>query len=134
VLAVATLGGIVTTITVIWTCSRAFKEHRFDWMLMIYGNMTGTISTGLAFLRVVDPDYESPVATEYMYSSGLIFVLCIPFILMLNLPGYWYTTGNPLYLWLTMGGLALYLVFSVVSYCVLAGKDRFKSFFSLWLK
>jgi glutamate:Na+ symporter, ESS family len=132
VLIVAVAGGIVTTITVIWACSRVFRDHRFDWTLMIYGNMTGTVSTGLAFLRIIDPDYETPVATDYMYSSGLTFVLCIPFILMLNLPGQWFVTGNPVYLWLTLAGLGLYLVFSIVSYVVLAGKHRFRRFLSLW--
>jgi hypothetical protein len=46
----------------------------------------------------------------------------------------WYQNGNPLYLWLTLGGLAAYLLFSVVSYVVLAGKRSFKGFFSIWLK
>ena len=134
VLIVAVAGGIVTTLAVIWACSRVFRDHRFDWTLMIYGNMTGTVSTGLAFLRVIDPDYETPVATEYVYSSGITFLLCIPFILMLNLPGQWYVTGNPLYLWLTLAGLGAYLIFSVVSYSVLAGKHRFASFFKLWYR
>ena len=134
VLIVAVVGGLVTSVTVIWTCSRVYRDHKFDWTLMLYGNMTGTISTGLAFLRIVDPDFESPVATDYMYSTGITFVLCVPYILMLNLPGLWYQNGNPLYLWLTMGGLAAYLVFCVVSYLALAGKRSFRKFFTLWLK
>ena len=134
VLTVAIVGGLITSVTVIWTCSRVYRDHKFDWTLMIYGNMTGTLSTGLAFLRIIDPDFESPVATDYMYSTGITFVLCIPYILMLNLPGYWYQNGNPLYLWLTLGGLAAYLLFCVVSYTVLAGKRSFRKFFTLWLK
>lgn len=134
VLSVAVLGGIITTITVIWTCSRIYRDHRFDWTLMLFGNMTGTISTGLAFLRIVDPDYESPVATDYMYSTGITLLLCIPYIFMLNLPGRWYQSGNPLWLWLTLGGLAFYLVFCVVSYTLVAGKRSFRKFSSLWLK
>jgi ESS family glutamate:Na+ symporter len=134
VLTVAILGGLVTTVTVIWACSRVYRDNKFDWTLMIYGNMTGTLSTGLAFLRIVDPNFESPVATDYMYSTGITFVLCIPYILMLNLPGYWYQNGNPLYLWLTLGGLAAYLVFCVVSYVALAGRRSFQKFFSIWLR
>jgi ESS family glutamate:Na+ symporter len=134
VLVVAILGGIITTASVIWTCSRVYREHKFDWTLMIYGNMTGTLSTGLAFLRIVDPGFDSPVATDYMYSTGITFVLCVPYILMLNLPGYWYQNGNPLYLWLTLGGLGAYLLFCAVSYVALAGKRSFKNFFSIWLK
>lgn len=134
VLTVAILGGIITTVTILWTCSRVYREHRFDWTLMIYGNMTGTLSTGLAFLRVIDPQFESPVATNYMYSTGITFVICIPYILMLNLPGYWHTTGKPIYLWLTLAGLAGYLIFCLVSYLILTGKRSFKKFFTLWLR
>jgi ESS family glutamate:Na+ symporter len=111
-----------------------YREHKFDWTLMIYGNMTGTLSTGLAFLRVIDPQFESPVATNYMYSTGITFVLCIPYILMLSLPGLWYSRGQILYLWLTLAGLAMYLVFCLVSYIALARRRSFKRFFSLWLK
>jgi hypothetical protein len=53
---------------------------------------------------------------------------------MLSLPGKWYQSGNPLFLWLTLAGLAAYLLFSVISYLALAGKRSFKNFFSLWLK
>ncbi len=134
VLVVAVLGGVITTVTVIWTCSRVYRENKFDWTLMIYGNMTGTLSTGLAFLRVVDPQFESPVATNYMYSTGITFVLCIPYILMLSLPGLWYSRGQILYLWLTLAGLAMYLVFCLASYVALAGRRSFKRFFSIWLK
>jgi ESS family glutamate:Na+ symporter len=134
VLIVATLGWLITTASVIWTCSRVYHDHRFDWTLMIYGNMTGTLSTGLAFLRILDPNFDSPVATDYMYSTGITFVFCIPYILMLNLPGIWYQTGNPLYIWLTLGGLGAYLLFCAISYVVLAGKRSFKSLFSVWLK
>jgi ESS family glutamate:Na+ symporter len=134
VVVIAVLGGLITTVTVIWTCSRIYRDHKFDWTLMIYGNMTGTLSTGLAFLRVIDPQYESPVATNYMYSTGITFVICIPYILMLSLPGFWFTTGKILYLWLTLAGLAAYLVFCLASYIALAGRRSFKRFFSIWLK
>jgi ESS family glutamate:Na+ symporter len=134
VVVIAVLGGIITTVTVIWTCSRVYQDHKFDWTLMIYGNMTGTLSTGLAFLRVIDPQYESPVATNYMYSTGITFVICIPYILMLTLPGLWYTSGKIMYLWLTLGGLALYLAFCLVCYIALGGRRSFQRFFSIWLK
>jgi len=132
ILIVAAAGGIVTTLTVVYTASRIFTDHRFDRAIMFYGNLTGTLSTGLALLRVIDPDFETPVATDYMYGSGITFVLAIPFILLLNLPGYWHTTGNPLYLWITCAGLGAYLVFSVVSYVLLSGKNAFRGGFSLW--
>ena len=131
---VAVAGGIVTTLTVVYTASRIFTDHRFDRTILFYGNMTGTLSTGLALLRVIDPDFETPVATDYMYGSGITFVLAIPLILLLNLPGYWHTTGNPLYLWLTVAGLGAYLLFSLISYVLLSGRRAFRKGLSLWLE
>jgi ESS family glutamate:Na+ symporter len=134
ILAVAVAGGIVTTVTVFWTVSRLFTDHRFDRAIMFYGNLTGTLSTGLALLRVVDPHFETPAATDYMYGTGITFVLAIPLILMLNLPGYWYSTGSSWYLWLTLAIIAAYVIFSLVSYSLLAGKRGFKKAGSIWLK
>jgi ESS family glutamate:Na+ symporter len=82
----------------------------------------------------VDPDFKTPVATDYMYGTGITFVLVIPLILMLNLPGLWYSTGRIGYLWVTLAIIAAYVIFSVVSYSLLAGKRAYRDARSLWLK
>jgi ESS family glutamate:Na+ symporter len=125
-------GGIVTTVTVLWMCSRLFRDHRFGRSLMVYGNMTGTLPTGLALLRVIDPEFETPVASDYMFASGITFALAIPMLLLINLPIYWYSTGNPLYLWLTGLGFLLYAVFSVAAYKALAGGRAFAKPATVW--
>jgi ESS family glutamate:Na+ symporter len=134
ILTIAVAGGIVSTLTIFWTASRLFTDNRFCRAIMFYGCLTGTLSTGLALLRVVDPDFKTPVATDYMYGSGITFVLVIPLILMLNLPGYWYSTGRIGYLWATLAIIAAYVIFSAVSYSLLAGKRRFRKAGSLWLE
>jgi ESS family glutamate:Na+ symporter len=126
------VGGIVTTVTCLWMCSRLFDDHRFSRSIMVYGNMTGTLSTGLALLRVIDPEFETPVASDYMFASGITFALAIPMVLLINLPIYWQTTGNPLYLWLTILGFGLYLAFSIIAYRMIAGKKAFGRARSLW--
>ena len=134
ILTIAIVGAAVSTVTIFWTVSRLFTDNRFRRAIMFYGNLTGTLSTGLALLRVVDPDFKTPVATDYMYGTGITFVLVIPLILMLNLPGYWHSTGKLWYLWVTLAIIAAYLVFSIVSYSLLAGKRRFRNADSLWMK
>ncbi len=119
-------GGIVTTITVLWICSRLFRDHRFGRSLMIFGNMTGTLPTGLALLRVIDPEFETPVASDYMFASGITFALAIPMLLLINLPMYWYSTGDPFYLWAALLGFAGYVVFSVVAYGLTARRRAFR--------
>ncbi len=126
------VGGVVTTVTVLWTTSRLFDSHQFGRALMMYGNMTGTLSTGLALTRVVDPQFETPVANDYMFASGITFALSLPMILLINLPIYWHTTGNPVYLWMTLAGFLLYAAFSLIAYAALAGKKRWARFGKVW--
>ena len=128
------LGGFLVLVTVPWFCSRIFKDHQFDRTLIIYGACTGTMPTGLALLRVIDPDFETPVASDYMFSSAVTFVLVIPFILAINLPVYSYTTGNPLYFWLAIGVALAYLAFSIVMFFILGKKRAFLRSSKVWLK
>jgi len=134
IVAIAVVGAAVSTVTIFWTVSRVFTDNRFRRAIMFYGNLTGTLSTGLALLRVVDPDFKTPVATDYMYGTGITFVLVIPLIILLNFPGQWYATGQIGYLWAFLALIAVYVIFSVVSYSLLAGKRAYRDAGSLWLK
>jgi glutamate:Na+ symporter, ESS family len=116
------IAGGAVLIIVPWFCSRIFTDHQFHRMLMIYGCSTGTLPTGLALLRVIDPEFETPVATDYMYSSGLTFVLAIPFILSINLPVYTFTTGEFSYFWSALLVSAAYLVFVGISFIIISRK------------
>ena len=133
ILVTSLIGGILTTITVPWICSRIFIDNRFARMLMIYGVSTGTLSTGLAVLRVVDPEFKTPVASDYMYSAGLTFVFAIPFILSINLPAYAVTRANMLYFWLAVAVSTGYLLFVIISYFVVAKKRGYARPGSIWL-
>jgi ESS family glutamate:Na+ symporter len=90
----AILGGIVTMFSVLWFSSRMFKDYTFYRTILIYGAMTGTLPTGLALLRMVDHDFETPASSDYMYAVGLMFIFAIPFIVSMNFPAYGYTTGR----------------------------------------
>jgi ESS family glutamate:Na+ symporter len=129
---VGIVGGVITTITCLWMTSRLFDDHQFSRALMLYGNMTGTLSTGMALLRVVDPEFKTPVASDYVYSNGITFALAIPMILLINLPIRWYTTGETVWLWITIGGFALYLGLSILAYALLAGKKAFAKPGKIW--
>lgn len=129
---VGIVGAVVTTITCLWMTSRLFDDHQFSRMLMLYGNMTGTLSTGMALLRVVDPEFKTPVASDYVYSNGITFALAIPMVVLINLPIRWHTTGETVWLWITLAGFALYLGLSLLAYALLAGKKAFAKFTKVW--
>ncbi len=134
ILVITATGGLVTFISVIWISSRIFEDYQFHRALIIYGACTGTMPTGLALLRVVDPDFETPVATDYMYSAALTFFLVIPFILSINLPAYSVTKANPIYFWAAIGVAAAYLLFFLVSHRAIGGKRAFAKLGSLWFE
>jgi len=125
ILALVLTGIVLTCFVLPWYCARIYDDHQFYRMLLIYGTATGTLPTGLALLRVVDPEFETPVATDYLYSVGIVFVLAIPIILAINLPAFSVTRNNPSLFWVAVGISALYMIGSLVAYIVLAGKKAF---------
>ena len=134
ILGLSLLGGLSAFLVIPWFCSRIFTDHQFHRTMMIFGVSTGTLPTGLALLRVIDPEFETPVASDYMYASGLTFLLAIPFILAINLPVYAHTTGNMLYFWLAMLVAAAYLVFSFIGFVLIAKKRAFAKAKEVWLR
>ncbi len=125
ILLMSTICGFMVYYTVPWVSSRMFRDFRFERMLMLYGVSTGTLSTGLALLRVMDPEFKTKVTSDYMLSAGLTFVLAIPFILAINLPAKAYTTGSMLPFWIFFGIAVVYQILVTVIYIVLAKKRRF---------
>jgi ESS family glutamate:Na+ symporter len=86
----------------------------------------------LALLRVVDPDFETPAAVDYMYGSGVAFFLVIPYILAINLPMHGYTRGEPRYYWLIIGLMLAYLAVILILVRVLGGSKAFARPLQLW--
>jgi ESS family glutamate:Na+ symporter len=134
ILLLGVLGGVLTAGYCLWLPSRLFGEHRFQRALIFYGGATGTLPTGLALLRVVDPDFETPAAVDYMYGSGVAFFLVIPYILAINLPMYGYIRGEPRYHWVIIGLMLAYLALILVLVRVLGGKKAYAHPLRLWLE
>jgi len=125
--------GILTMAYILWVSSRLFRDHQFQRAVMFYGASTGTLPTGLALLRVIDPEFETPVAVDYMYGSGIAFFLVIPYILALNFPAYGYIRGEPRFYWLFAGLIVAYLLVLVLLYRLLAGRSAFARPQQIWI-
>jgi ESS family glutamate:Na+ symporter len=113
---VSVLAGAVVFFSVPWMASRLFLRYQFHRTLIIFGAMTGTLPTGLALLRIIDPHFETPVASDYVYTSALVFVLVIPLILAINLPAYSVTRDRPFLFWLTVIILGVYVLVALAMY------------------
>jgi ESS family glutamate:Na+ symporter len=123
---ILTLVGLFITIVILpWYCSRLYDDHQFFRMLIIYGSATGTLPTGLALLRIVDKEFETPVATDYLYSVGIVFILAIPIILSINLPAFSVTKNQPILFGWAIVISGVYLLASIISYMIIAKKRAF---------
>ncbi|MDA3809973.1 MAG: sodium:glutamate symporter [Spirochaetaceae bacterium] len=132
ILVAVVLGGAVTFITIPWMCSRMFSDFPFVRMILLFGVSSGTLSTGLALLRIVDPDFETPVAEDYSYAAGLTFFMFIPFILTINFPSKAFATGDPKWLWMSVAIIAAYVIFLSISIVSISGKKLFRGKRIMW--
>ncbi|MFA5467701.1 MAG: sodium:glutamate symporter, partial [Sphaerochaetaceae bacterium] len=125
ILLLTLVGMFITLIILPFYTSRLYSDHQFQRMLMIYGTATGTLPTGLALLRVVDPEFDTPTATDYLYSVGIVFFLAIPILLSANLPALSVTQNKPSLFWIAVGISAIYLIGALIAYMVIAKKKAF---------
>jgi ESS family glutamate:Na+ symporter len=133
ILVIAGIGGIFVTIMVPWMGSRLFANHRMHRTMIMYGAMTGTLPTGLALLRVIDPNFETPASSDYAYSSAITFLIVIPLVLIISFPVRAVTTGNQVWIWITLAIVAAYVVIGFVLYMILAGNRRFRDAGKIWM-
>ncbi|AIO18181.1 hypothetical protein KQ51_00279 [Candidatus Izimaplasma bacterium HR1] len=98
VLALVVFGTISTFLFVKWISKKIysgkFETHYFVGM---FGMLTGTASTGLALLKGIDQDFESPVAEEMVVGSGTAISMALPLFALLMFPGLAITTGNNIF-------------------------------------
>jgi len=124
VLIVCILGGLFTFWYCIVVCQKIYKIEVLENTLAMYGMLTGTISTGLALLREVDPNFQSGAARNLVFGSGTGLAFGLPMMLLLNLPTLGYKNNNPsLYIY-TLIGLAGYWLFLMILLGVFRKKKK----------
>jgi ESS family glutamate:Na+ symporter len=114
VLVLTTLGGLATLLAVLWLARRAFPDAPFEHAVLMFGTATGTLPTGLALLRVVDPHLRSPAPSSAVIGSALAIPSVAPMLLGLHpLAVEGWRSGRPGWIWaslallLAFGGLTL---------------------------
>ena len=95
VIVLAVVGTIATFAFIKWITRRIYgKEYEIHYFLGLFGMLTGTASTGLALLKGVDADFESPVAEEMVVGSGTAISMALPLFALLMFPGLAITNNN----------------------------------------
>ncbi len=72
----------------------AFRQFRLERFAAIFGNMTGTLQSGLVLLRILDPTMKSPVSFNLVYGSGLALVFGFPLLVLINAPVHYFADVN----------------------------------------
>jgi len=76
---------LTASITLFWVFyigKRIWQEHTHERIAGIFGMETGTVATGLVLIRILDPSFKTPAATDLAISS----IVALPFLFfMFNL-------------------------------------------------
>lgn len=111
IIMLSTLGGLVTLAVVFFLVNRMQMDYKFERLVSSFGLVTGTVASGLALLRVLDPHFETPVAEDLVYAGGVALFTAIPILLMANMPAIGYVAGRTIPAALeTIGLVFVYLI------------------------
>ena len=83
-LLVCIAGAVVSYFYVRFVCRRFFPDYTHEEFLVMYGMLTGTVSTGLILLREIDPLFKTPAAGNVIYQNLWSILLGAPMLLLLG--------------------------------------------------
>lgn len=78
------LGAVLTYWYLIIVCKRIFPKYEHEAFLSLYGNLTGTASTGVILMREVDPKFETQAADNLVYHQPWAILFGFPMLLLLS--------------------------------------------------
>jgi len=90
ILTIAISVGIITLLWILYFGKRLWKKHSFERTAGLYGMETGTVATGLMLIRILDPEFKTPAATDLALSSFVALpVMALMFMILMNAPIFW---------------------------------------------
>ncbi len=126
---IMSLAGILTTFFIIrYTAKRAFDDYHFERFIGIFGEMTGTINSGLVLIRVIDPNFKTTAAEDLAYGGGIALFMGFPLLILLNLPMVYFNNSLAGY-WITLGLIIAYLlilwvIWRLIGYITFNSKNK----------
>lgn len=110
---VSSVGGIATLLYTRFITQRVYKQYKDEYFVGLYGMLTGVASTGIALLKGLDRNLQSPVPEELVLGSGTAIAMALPLFGLLMLPSIAAGAGGTnqaLFDTITMVGCLLYTV------------------------
>ena len=99
-------GAFVTFLYTNVICKKLFKAYAPEQFLAFYGMLTGTASTGIILLRVIDDDLVSPASDNLVYQNLPAILFGFPIMLL----GTYIYTGGENAVYITLGLLCAFFV------------------------
>lgn len=112
---ISVIGGVVTLFYVRFITKKVYKLFTDEYFVGLFGMLCGVASTGIALLKGLDRDLESPVAEDMVMGSGTAIMMALPLFGFLMLPSIGY--GQPyagILDYVTLFGCLAYVVVMVV--------------------
>ncbi len=111
ILIITTAGGICTILHTIIMCKWIFKKNTLENIVGFYGMQTGTISTAMALLKGIDPNFNTDVSENLVMGSAIALFFGFPLMLILNIPIVGYVNNNSIMYFYTLILFVVYLAF-----------------------
>lgn len=106
---------VVTVVVCFYFGQRLGASHDFERTLGLYGCATGTVPSGIALVRIIDPDFKTTTAVELgMMNITMFLSTPVVIVLMALASG---TISVPVTMGVLAGCVILYLVILKVTKC-----------------
>jgi len=83
---IAIIVGVVTLLWIYYFGQKLWNKYKFERTAGLYGMETGTVATGLMLIRIIDPEFKTPAATDLALSSFIALPLIFIMINLMNAP------------------------------------------------
>lgn len=132
VLVFSLCAGTLTAVLSIWFARRAFPDAPFEFALVLFGAATGTLATGLALLRMVDPELKGPVPSGAVLGAAASLPMSVPLLGVLQIPAGGWPETHPTASLTAVGILLVYGVLLLVGWTWWAGFAWLRPLGSFW--
>jgi ESS family glutamate:Na+ symporter len=113
------VGALVTYFYIRHVTKRVYTDYPNEAFLAFYGNLTGTVSTGISILREMDPNFDTPASNDLVVGSTTAIAFGFPVLLI---TGFIYNEG---WYWL-YGSLAGLIIVFAAFYFFLIRRPKIK--------
>jgi ESS family glutamate:Na+ symporter len=100
--------GVMTLVLVLWISKRAFSQLSFHHAIITFGAMTGTATTGMALLRMLDPELRTQAARNFVMGSAGASLLALPMLALIPFAVVGWPETYPTRVFILMGILLAY--------------------------